>query len=306
MRRALLGILAACGGNDPAPPADDAPPIEPDTPVVPFDPLVGIGTVELVDGGYQFTEGPQWREIEQDLVFSDIPANTIYRYVPGGPSPEIHRMPSGNSNGLAVDGNGALLAAEHGSRSVTRDGVEVVAEFEGSSLNSPNDLIVVGDTIYFTDPPFGIQPNQRELDFMGVFRLAGGTLTAEHRGALTERPNGIGISPDGAHIYVADSADGNLYRFPVLAGGALGPREMHADTSGGADGLAIDIAGNIFVTANDGVEVFAPDGSRWGVIEVPEKPANCAFGDADHKTLYITARTSLYKVRLANAGLPDR
>lgn len=315
MRLAFLLLaagLGACGEDGGGTPADGN--VTPDAPVPPvdapmFDPLVGVGTVELVDNGYQFTEGPQWRESEGDVVFSDIPANTIFTYTPGGATPTVLRMPSGNSNGLAVDTTGALLAAEHGSRSITRTvagtTTTLADRFETLRLNSPNDVVVAADgTIYFTDPPFGIQQNQRELDFMGVFRLSGGTLTAEHRGALAERPNGIGISPDGTRLYVADSADGNLYRFPIQAGGGLGTRELHAGTAGSADGLAIDIAGNIFVTTNDGVEVFAPDGTRWGVIVVPEQPANCAFGDADHRTLYITARTGFYKVRLANPGLP--
>jgi gluconolactonase len=310
MRRALLAILVACGGSTEALPdvaaADDA---TTDAPGDPVDPLAGVGEVELVDGGYQFTEGPQWREAEQDLVFSDIPANTIYRHVPGGPDPVVLRMPSGNSNGLAIAGDGALVAAEHGSRSVTRTlagaTTTLVDRFENLRLNSPNDLVVAADgTIYFTDPPFGISGNQRELDFMGVFRLSGATLVAEHRGALAERPNGIGLSPDGTRLYVADTADGNLYRFAILAGGALGARELHAATAGGADGLAIDTAGNIFVTTRGGVEVFAPDGTRWGAIAVPQQPANCAFGDPDHRTLYITARTALYRVRLAQPGLP--
>jgi gluconolactonase len=311
MRGLAFALLAACGG-DSGVTAPDAPAGgDGSTDAAPaFDPLVGIGAVEPVDGGYQFTEGPQWREAEKVLVFSDIPANTIFTYTPGGPPPTVLRMPSGNSNGLAVDGAGALLAAEHGSRSITRTlgatTTPLAAMFEGNRLNSPNDVIVADDgTIYFTDPPFGISDAQRELDFIGVFRLAPGGLTAEHRGPLTARPNGIGLSPDGATLYVADSADGKLYRF-AITGGALGAREVHAMTAGTPDGLAIDVAGNIFVTTQAGVEVFAPDGERWGVIDVPEQPANCAFGDADHRTLYITARTSLYRVRLANAGLPER
>lgn len=317
-RAMRLGICAcalviACGGDDgdPATPADggadaavhlDAPPM--------FDPLAGIGTVELVQGGFMFTEGPQWREAEGDLVFTDIPASTIYRYVPGGGAPTSLRAPSANANGLAIDGGGALIVAEHGSRSVTRDAMPIATTFEGKRLNSPNDVIVADDgTIYFTDPPYGLGGTPSELGFMGVFRRApDGTLTAEHRGAASARPNGIGLSPDGASLYVADTADGNLYRFPITAGGALGARVVHAMTAGNPDGLAIDIGGNIFVTTAGGVEVFAPTGARWGTIALPgnAQPANCAFGDADHKTLYITARTQLFRVRIANAGLPRR
>ena len=285
-----------------APPTGDTPPI--DAPM--FDPLVGVGTVELVQGGYMFTEGPQWRG--SDLVFSDIPANTIFRYTGSG-APVVHRMPSGNSNGLAVDGSGSLIAAEHGTRSVTRDGVGIATSFEAKKLNSPNDVIVGDDgTIYFTDPPYGIPAGQQqEQTFNGVFRLAtDGTLTAEHRGAMASRPNGIGLSPDGKTLYVADTADGKLYKFDIVAGGATANRAMLAMTAGNPDGLAIDTGGNIFVTTSGGVEVFSPTGMRWGTIALPMQPANCAFGDADAKTLYVTARTALYRVRLANPGLPKR
>jgi gluconolactonase len=198
-----------------------------------------------------------------------------------------------------------LLAAEHSGRRISRAGAPVATLFEGKRFNSPNDLVAAPDgTIYFTDPPYGLQ-GASELGFMGVFRVApNGTVTAEHRGPMTARPNGIGLGL-GASLYMADTADGNLYEFPInVATGALGPRRVLAATSGGPDGLAIDLRGNIFVTTSTGVEVFAPSGSRWGVITVPQQPSNCAFGDADHKTLYITARTAVYRVRLAEPGRP--
>lgn len=264
------------------------------------DPLSGIGTVELVQAGFMFTEGPQWTG--DKLLFSDIPANTIYQYANGTVSQ--FAMPSGNSNGLAYQ-DGALFAAEHGTRSVTKDSVAIASNFGDKKLNSPNDLIVVGDTVYFTDPPYGIQPNQSELDFVGVFRLSNGSLTPEHRGFLTARPNGIGISPDQHTLYVDDTDDGRLYAFPVNADGSLGTRVMLAMTAGGPDGLAVDEQGDIFVTSNAGIEVFSPTGMKWGTIAVPKKPTNCAFGDADHQTLFITAQDSLYKVRLAHPGLPN-
>jgi gluconolactonase len=306
---AWLGLTVLAIACDPVRATPEATPdlASPDASPPLAGPLIGMGGVEVVGTGFTFTEGPQWRSVEQDLVFSDIPANTIFRYVAGS-APIALRTPSGNANGLAIDGAGALLAAEHGSRSVTRNGAVVVDRFEGKRLNSPNDLITAPDgTIYFTDPPYGIKEGQVELDFMGVFRVApSGALTAEHRGARTERPNGIGMSPARDVVYVADSADGGLYRHAVIPGGALAPRTKLAQTAGGADGLAIDAEGNVYVTSKAGVEVFAPDGKKWGTIPLAERPTNCAFGDADLRTLYITARTSVFRVRLAGAGLSDR
>jgi gluconolactonase len=257
--------------------------------------------------GFQFTEGPQWHDGR--VLFTDIPANTIYEVPPGG-AVTVAFQPSGNANGLAVDAVGRLFAAEHGTRRVSvRDGAmqtTVADAYDGKKLNSPNDVVVAGDgTVYFTDPPYGINDGQRELDFMGVFRVAAnGTVTAEYRGGLAERPNGIGISPDGGRLYVADTSNGVVYRFAIGADGALGTREPHATTAGGADGLAVDEAGNLFVASSAGIEAFAPDGSRWGAIAVPMQPSNCAFGGADGRTLYITARQSVFSVQLANAGLP--
>jgi len=301
---ALLALVVACGGSDDVQtqPIDanvaDAAPADA---LFTGDPLIGKGATTLVDMGYQFTEGPQWRE--SDLVFSDIPASTIFRLDPAGPSIMIHRMPSGNANGLAWHG-GSLYAAQH-DRTLTRDGAVIASMFGGNPHNRRNDVVVAGNgTVYFTDPPYGLSGGTGDQGFMGVYRLSGVTLTAEYRGATTERPNGVGISRDGATVYVADTADGNVYAFSVASTGALSARTVFATTSGGADGLAVDAAGNVFVATSSGMGVFASDGGRWGPIGVPMQPSNCAFGDAYHKTLYITARSQLYKVRLANAGLP--
>jgi gluconolactonase len=303
--RWLPVLLVACGGSGETVIPDGRDEIDGSVPM--FDPLPGIGNVEMVQGGYMFTEGPQWRESAGDLVFSDIPANTIYRYTGSG-APVVHRMPSGNSNGLAIDSQHGLVAAEHGSRSVTHDGVTIASMFEGKPLNSPNDVVVAADsTIYFTDPPYGLSsPNLSAQQFNGVYRLLpGGGLFADYRGDLNAtRPNGIGLSPDGKTLYVADTQDGKVYKFAIGGLGELSGRTMFVTTQGNPDGLAIDTGGNVFVTTSGGVEVFSPTGTRWGNIATPMAPANCAFGDADHKTLYITARTTLYRVRLANAGLP--
>jgi len=306
MRLLLIGLLVACGDDGGT--TVDASNVPPNEAGV-VNPLTGIGSVELVRDGYMFTEGPQWREAEGVLLFTDIPASTIYQYVPGGGMPTVYRMPSGESNGLAIDTNGAVISAQHNNHMIARDGNEIVSLFENNRLNSPNDVIVATDgTIYFTDPPYGLPQGVTAQPFNGVFRIApNGDITAEYRGDKdATRPNGIGLSLDGKLLYVADTMESKLWGFPVTPSGALGMRGMVAMTSAGPDGLAIDGAGNIFVTTSAGVEVFAPSGTKWGTITVPMQPANCAFGDADHKTLYITARTALYKVRLANPGEPRR
>lgn len=295
MRVLLALALIGCGGDDGATPSDGAVAVDASVDAFVGNPLDGIGSVELIQGGFMFTEGPQW--VGDKLLFSDIPANTIYQYANGAVTQ--FKMPSGNSNGLAY--TDALYAAQHGTRSVTKDGVAIASMFESKTLNSPNDVIVVGGTVYFTDPPYGIQANQQELAFNGVFELTGTTLTAIYRGSTTARPNGIGASPNQSTLYVDDTDDGGLYAIDITTK----ERTKLAQTSGGADGLAVDTPGNIFVTSNAGIEVFAPNGMKWGTIAVPKKPSNCAFGDGDHQTLYITAQDALYKVRLAHPGLPN-
>jgi gluconolactonase len=309
--RILAGLLAlsliGCGddgggtGPDAAGGVDAEPGIDADPTV---DPLDGIGQVMLVGGGMQFVEGPQWHEVDGLLFFSDIPADTIYQ-VDGDTITEF-RSPSGNSNGLALDPDRNLLAAEHGTRRVSRDTATVVDEYEGLRLNSPNDVIARSDgTIYFTDPPYGISDADRELPFMGVFRvpIGGGALVAEWEGPLAARPNGIALSPDESILYVADTADGMLRAWDVATDGSLSNERVVTADVPGADGMAVDDVGNLFVTTSTGIRVFAPDGTMWGTITVPEQPANCAFGGDDRRTLFITARTSLYRVDLAAPGL---
>jgi gluconolactonase len=304
---ALVALtLVACGDDGGAVTPDAPPPgIDADPDVNPLD---GIGDVALIQGGFEFVEGPQWIAADGVLLFSDIPADTIYRLeLPS--TVTVFRTPSGNSNGLAVDPRGALLAAEHGGRRVSRDAATVADAYDGMRLNSPNDVIAASDgTLYFTDPPYGIADADRELPFMGVFRVpaGGGAPVAEWMGPLSARPNGIALSPDQGRLYVADTADGMLRAWEVGSDGSLSGETVITGDVPGADGMAVDDVGNLFVTTSAGIRVFAPDGTAWGTIAVPEQPANCAFGGADRRTLFITARTGLYRVDLAGPGLPDQ
>jgi sugar lactone lactonase YvrE len=278
------------------------------------DPLAGIGEVELVADGFQFTEGPQWMENDGVLLFTDF-AGAIFQ-VAVDDEISVFRRPSDGANGLAVDTEGRLLAAERDTRRVTRtesDGtVTPIAErFEGVPLNQPNDIAVRSDgTIYFTDPYYD-GDGTTDLDFHGVFRIAAdGSLTAERRGAIAEQPNGIALSPDESRLYVSNQAANLVWVFDVADDGSLSEaRTFVAKGDGpdgmagyGPDGMAVDAAGNLFVTTGRGIEVFAPDGTPWGVILVPRTPANCAFGGADGRTLYITAGDGLYRVTLAHPG----
>lgn len=270
--------------------------------------------IEKLAEGLGFTEGPIWRR-QGDLLFSDIPNSKIMRWAPGQAA-ETFRHPSGKSNGLTLDHEGRLIACEHETRRVTRtehDGtVTVLAErYEGRRLNSPNDVVVKSDgSIYFTDPPYGIKPEEQELDFQGVYRLTpDGTLTC-----LTkefERPNGLVFSPDEAHLYIADSSARKHVRVhPMRADGTLGEGRLFAeprgDAPGAPDGMKVDVAGRLFTTGAGGVWIYTPSGEHLGTLLPPEGPANCAFGEADGRTLFMTARTGLYRIRLEVEGIRPR
>lgn len=269
-------------------------------------PLTGIGAVTMVPGGpYLFVEGPVW--LGDRLLFSDIDGNIIRQLVP--PSTiTTFRMPSGNSNGLAVDAQGRLLACEHGNHRVSRTLAggtlsDVATSFGGTRLNSPNDVIARSDgNLYFTDPDYAALPGDRQPT-QGVFRVSPtGTLT--RIAMYSTQPNGIALSPDEATLYVADASARLVRKFAVAGDGSTGAAQLFVNTANTPDGMAMDDAGNLFVSTQAGVQVFAPSGTMWGTITVPEQPANCTFGDADRRTLYITARTRLYRVRLVGPGKP--
>ena len=276
--------------------------------MVKTNPLDGIGAVEPIANNFMFTEGPQWIPAKSTLLFSDIPANRIYELTPPA-AITTFIDPSGNSNGLALDKNGQLYACEHSNRRVSRidaNGMAttVVDNYQGKKLNSPNDLIIRNDgNIYFTDPPYGLaDPNLSELGYSGVFRITPmGVL--ELIANDMQRPNGIALSPDQKTLYIVDTATGELRTYPLDAEGKAGAMFKLGTTSPNPDGMTVDDQGNLFISTNVGVEVYDSLGKLWGTIAVPKQPANCAFGGADRKTLYITARTALYSVTLQNPGL---
>lgn len=271
--------------------------------------------IERVATGFNFTEGPVWIGDHRALFFSDIPASRIMKLGPDGSVTTV-RHPSNKSNGLTRDREGRLVACEHGARRVTRtedDGsITVLADrFEGNPLNSPNDVVVRSDgTIYFTDPPYGIDPNEQEQPVQGVYCLppdgSGLRLVADD----FEGPNGLAFSPDESTLYVADSAPSrcHLRALNVHPDGMLtGSRVFHdmtSDANGVPDGLKVDRVGRIYCTGPGGIWVFDGAATHLGTIVPPEQPANCAWGDADWKSLYITARTSVYRVRVHTAGIP--
>jgi gluconolactonase len=280
--------------------------------------LIEAGDPELIAGGFGFLEGPLWHP-DGYLLFSDIPASHIHQYRPGG-APEIWRQDSGKSNGLTFDRQGRLLACEHGNRRVSRteaDGtITAIAErYEGGRLNRPNDVVCKSDgTIYFSDPPYGANPGAPMMTAAEVEQPCNGVYMLRPDGTLVrvaedfERPNGLAFSPDERTLYVDDSAKRHVRAFDVLPDGRLSNSRILCDLDhpqpGSPDGMKVDTAGNLFVTGATGVWVFEPDGTHLGVIVTPERPANCAWGDADRRTLYITARTSLYRVRTSVPGVP--
>ncbi len=267
------------------------------------------GELEVIADGHMFTEGPVWSP-EGFLLYSDIPADTIFRWKEGeGSAPFI--TPSGNSNGLAFDGMGRLLAAEHGGRRISRrvigeDAEGLAGMWMGESLNSPNDVVWRSDgTIYFTDPPYGIDMGMQVLTFQGVFRI-------DPQGVLHlvaddfDRPNGISLSPDESRLYVDDTALEHVRVFDVMPDGSTNGGglfvDLASDLIGDPDGMAVDEFGDLYVTGGGGVRVVTPDAQVLGTISVPESATNCKFGDPDGKALFITAPPKVYRIRLKVAG----
>ena len=283
--------------------------------------------IEKLADGFKFTEGPVWHS-DGYLLFSDIPANKIFKYTPGegisnylensgyvGSDAEIKGQ---GSNGLTFDENGNLIICQHGARQLLKadragNFTPIARQYMGKRLNSPNDVVVKSDgTIFFTDPPWGLAQREndpeKELDFQGVFRLNKASLILVDE--TLARPNGIALSPDEKYLYVTDS-DGNkkhYYRYEILEDGSIVNRMLFFDATnlespGGPDGIKVDKQGNCYFTGPGGVLVISAKGEHIGTITPPESPANLCWGGKDGKTLFMTCRTGLYAINLKIEGV---
>jgi gluconolactonase len=282
--------------------------------------------------GFQFTEGPVWVGSDSQgghLLFSDPNANRIYRWSEkdglsvfrersGYAGADIAEYRQPGSNGLALDRSGRLTINEHGNRRVTRleaDGsLSVIADrFEGRRLNSPNDLVYKSDgALYFTDPPFGLpkfhDDPRRELPHCGVYRASEGRVDLLASGL--NGPNGIAFSPDEKHLYVGnwDEKRKVVMRYPVQPDGTLGSGEAFFDMTAAKgedaiDGIKVDVQGNLYVSGPGGLWILSAAGRHLGTVFAPKHPHNMAWGDADGKTLYLTAQSALYRMRFDVAGV---
>ena len=295
--------------------------------------IITPGTkVEKVADGFSFTEGPVWHP-DGYLLFSDPNTNTIYRYNPKNHNVTIYMSHSGytgadigeygqpGSNGLAIDKEGRLIIDQHGNRRVIRvekkGPVTVLADkIDGKRFNSPNDVLIKSDgTVYFTDPPYGL-PNffndkRKELDYSGVFMIKNGKVSVVSKDL--GGPNGLAFSPDEKYFYVTnwDIRDihhtKTLWRYEVQPDGTLKNGKIFFDWNlteddEALDGMKVDKEGNLFVSAPGGLWILSPEGKLLGKIVTPERPANMAWGDEDGKTLYLTAHSSLYKIRVNTGG----
>ena len=261
--------------------------------------------VELIASGFEFVEGPVWSD-DIGLLFSDMNGNKIYNWTEED-SISVFLNPSDNSNGLTYDLEGNLIMNQTGLRRVARldsNGTQtsLADMYQGKKLNSPNDLAVKSDgAIFFTDPNFNIPPGQQqELPYQGIFRISPYGELQLLDSTLT-LPNGICFSPDESKLYVNDSQARIIYVWDVVDDSTIANKKEFASISprGYADGMKIDSSGNVFCAGPLGIWIFAPDGTFLDTILVPINPSNCNWGDADRKTLYITAGSNVYKIRLA-------
>ena len=262
--------------------------------------------------GFLFTEGPLWHP-DGFYYFVDIRRSNLHRITPGKPA-ELVRADTGEGNGTTFDLQGRLVICEGGHRRVTRwsaDGRSevLVDRYEGKRLNRPNDVVCKSDgSLWFTDPGLRVPLAERELPYAGVYRIAAdGVVTLA---ADCEYPNGLAFSPDERTLYVANTRwTAYIHAFELDAAGNVLRRRIFADMSsdepdGVPDGMKVDVEGRVYCTGPGGTWVFAADGRRLGIIRTPEIPANLVFGGPDLKTLFLTARTSIYTLRVTTPGQP--
>ncbi len=296
-----------------------------------FDALVPKDAVlEKLADGFDWSEGPAWDRRQRHLVFSDVPRNTVFKWVegsgisvslkPSGYTGSVARGGEPGSNGLVFDSQGRLVLCQHGDRRVARlepggRFTTLVDRYQDKRFNSPNDAVYRSNgDLYFTDPPYGLLKQNddpaKELPFNGVYRLAAdGKLSL-----LTDKmtfPNGIALSPDEKTLYIAQSDETRAIwmAFDVQSDGSIDNGRVFFDATalvgkkkGLPDGLKVDSAGNLFATGPGGVLVFSPDGTHLGSIDPGEATANCGWGD-DGRTLYLTADMYLCRIRLSTQGI---
>jgi gluconolactonase len=275
--------------------------------------------VERIATGFTFTEGPIWMN-DGSLHFSDMPGDKRRRWHPEE-GVTVLRDPSNKCNGMTRDHDGNLIVCEHVTSSVVRespDGVrEAIATHYGDKqLNSPNDVIVASDgAILFTDPTYGRMPGfgverEQELDFQGVYRVPPGGGNPQLLVDDFSQPNGLCLSPDESLLYVNDTEHAHIRVFDVGPDHELSNGRVFAEGIGDGDlakgglvdGMKLDERGDVYVTGPDGIWIFAPDGEHLGVIEVPESTGNLNWGEADWRSLFIPASTSVYRVRMKVGG----
>jgi gluconolactonase len=283
--------------------------------------MIGHAKLEVLHTGMRWGEGPVWFADVQLLLFSDVPNNRILRWVEGQPA-TVFRAPANHANGNTRDRQGRLLTCESGGRRVTRtepDGTVTVTvdRFDGKRLNSPNDLVVKSDdTIWFTDPDYGILTDytgdkaESEIGRCNVYRFEprSGHLTIATSDLV--KPNGLAFSPDEKILYIADSGASHdpegphqIVAFDVADDGTLRrPRVFTVVDPGIPDGLRVDVDGNVWTSAADGVHCMAPDGELIGKVLIPETVANLTFGGAKRNRLFITAGGSLYSLFVGQRG----
>jgi gluconolactonase len=267
------------------------------------------GELERLADGLVFTEGPVWDFAARELTFSDIPADTMYRWDETH-GLRIRRQPSNFSNGLTFDLEGRLIACEHRTRRVTREsdgGIEVVADScRGKRLNAPNDVVVARDgSVLFTDPHYGLGegfggPAEQEQPVRAVFRLAPGGSEPIPLLQDFEGPNGLALSPDQRLLYVDDTEAGHVRRFRLGPDWTLSDGQVILeppdDGEGVLDGMKVDSEGNVWCAGPGGIWIASSEGELLGRIRSPEVAANLAWGGDDASTLYITASTGLYRI----------